>query len=171
MNGVLVANTKMIRVMLFLIAALLPGGSDLAAEAVPEIASRDYQVHGVSIGDTYETVIGRLGTPQKEIVDANPDADAASIHLHYDGLNLYINANEVLNIEITKAGHPVKGVEVGDSLAKVFEALGRNDIHQTEKKRLSYVVRAANGLLTDAYLLIYIENDHVSEIVFWFNYT
>jgi hypothetical protein len=171
MNLALKANTKMNRMTLFLVTALLLVSSTFAAEDVPEIASRDYQVHGISIGDSYETVINQLGTPHKEIVDTAPDADGKSIYLHYDGISLDINENEVLNIEITKAGHPVKGIEVGDSIVKVFKVLGKNDVQQRAKKRLSYVVRAANGVLTDAYLLIYIENEQVAEIIFWFNYT
>lgn len=145
--------------------------SSMAVETLAEISSNDFQIHGVSIGDQYETVIKKLGNPQNEVVNNDPNADGLPIYLEYDGINIYINGNEVLNIEITKPGHPVKEIEVGDKLFKVYAALGENKIQQCEKKCLRYKVRAENGTLTDAYLLLYIENDHVSKIIFWFDYT
>ena len=145
--------------------------SALVAGNLAEISSNDYQIHGVSIGDQYEKVINLLGNPQKEVVKNDPTADGQPIHLYYDGIYIYINGNEVLNIEITKSGHLVKNIEVGDNLSKVYAALGENKIQQCEKKCLRYNVRAENATLTDAYLLFYIENDHVSKIIFWFDYT
>ena len=145
--------------------------STSSAESLAEIASIDYQIYGVSIGDKYETVIKKLGYPQREVINKDPEADGLPVYLYYDGINIYIYGNEVLNISITKSGHPVKGIEVGDNLSKVYAVLGKNEIQQCEKKCIRYIVRATNNLLTDAYLLFHIENDRVSKIIFWFDYT
>ena len=159
------------RLISTLLIFLLLYASVLADENIAEITSNDYQIYGISIGDKYETVINKLGKPEREIVNSDPTADGLPVYVYYNGINFYINGNEVLNIEITKPGHSVKGIEIGDKLSKVYDTLGVNGIEQCEKECLRYNVRATNGVLTDAYLLLYIENDHVSKIIFWFNYT
>lgn len=156
---------------LIALTSLLFCSSPLAAEKIFEISSKDYEIYGVSIGDKYETVISKLGSPQKEIVNSDPATDGNPTEMYYDGINIYLNGNEVLNIEITKPGHQVKGIEVGDNIDKVYKLLGENKYLQCEKKCLKYSVRAENGALTDAYLLFYIVDDRVSKIIFWFDYT
>ncbi len=143
---------------------------DPAGEAISLIESRDYRVAGISIGDGRAEVLAALGTPLLE-TDAGLDADASPVTLRYAGIEVYLEADEVMNIVVSVPGYPVKGVEVGTSLAEARRRLGVGAVQQCQGACLRFTVRAPNGVLTDAHLLLHLEDERVARIEFWFDYT
>jgi len=135
------------------------------------IAYRDYRVAGITLGDSRATVGAALGAPLREVASADPDAEGRAVTLHYAGMAVFIEGDEVMNIAVTAPGFAVKGVEVGDPLDKALARLGGNVLGACDGPCLRYTVLAPGGDLTDAYLLLHIRDGRVAEIEFWFDYT
>jgi hypothetical protein len=130
----------------------------------------EFFLEGISIGSSYDEVVASLGEPVKvveEIITGGP-----GLLVYYQGLEIVISADEVVDISVTGTGYRMKnGIAVGSSRQEVFEKLGKTleTMHQG-RKTLRYGVLTPGGEHADAQLIIYLKDNKVDEIVFFFDY-
>ena len=142
-----------------------------AFEGYGFIEAKDYNIKGVSIGDSYKEVIQKIGNPIKEERITSPFAEGKPIYLYYKGMKIFISDNEVMNIKITEPNLKVKGIGVGDNTKKVLATFGEAKLQKCSSKCLKYILKTENGTLTDAQLIFLLESDNVKSIIFWFDFT
>ena len=137
------------------------------------ISVDEFSVRGVSIGSTYDEIVKKLGKPLTEHREISEVSGGPSIDLHYNGMEIYILDDETMNIRIVGGPYKLKsGIGIGSAKQTVYAKLGKTKPHRGANGRISlqYTVTTPMGDWSDAVLIIYLRDDTVNEIVFWFPY-
>jgi hypothetical protein len=147
-------------------AAAIAGGEDDGGK----ISYDEFFIEGISIGSSYDEIVGRLGKPvrvKEEIITGGP-----GLLVYYEGMEIVVSDDEVVNITVTGPGYRMKnGITVGSSREEVFEKLGKTEeTIRGGRRTLSYGVLTPTGGYADAQLIIYLKDNTVDEIVFFFDY-
>jgi hypothetical protein len=134
------------------------------------ISYDEFFLEGISIGSSYDEVVGRLGEPVKvikEIITGGP-----GLLIYYKGMDIVVSGDEVVNITVTGTGYRMKnGITVGSSRQEVFDKLGKalETMHEG-RNTVRYGVLTPMGGYSDAQLIIYFKDNKVDEIVVFFAY-
>jgi hypothetical protein len=142
----------------------------LAGDAKPPtISAEQFAIAGVSLGVNKVTeLIRTFGEPaevRSEETEAGPDTAKTYV---FEGVEAYTQDGELLNLACTNPAYMTPdGAKVGDSLDTIFRIYGRTKVEERGDARL---IRY-NVAETDANLLIHINDERVSRIELWLDYT
>ena len=137
---------------------------------IPSIPYDEFFINGISISSTYDEVVVALGRPVRVnelLVTGGPGQE-----LFYDGLEVLISGDETVNITVSSPKYTLKnGLHVGSTRVEVFKKLGEApETLNNHRTVVRYVVKTPKVTYADAELIIYLEEDLVVEIVFFFDY-
>ena len=137
---------------------------------IPFIPYDEFVINNISIGSTYDEVAAALGKPARVkelLVTGGPGQE-----IFYDGMEVLISGDETVNITVTGGKYTLKnGLHVGSTRVEVFKRLGSApETPRDSRTVVRYVVKTPKGTYADASLIIYLEDDLVVEIVFFFDY-
>lgn len=126
-------------------------------------------INGITIASKEREIVSRLGKPKSVENGYSEVLSKPSKDLHYDGIKIYVINGSIYNLSCTaKRCRTDRGVKVGDRKTKVIEVygLGNKPYAGAERDTLSYPLRGY-----DSYLFFIFQNDVVTEIEFWVDYT
>jgi hypothetical protein len=166
---------QLARFLLFCILVLFVTSTHGAAIDAGEdregtISYDEFFIEGISIGSSYDEVVASLGEPVKVVKEIITGGQGLLVY--YRGLDIVVSGDDVVNIRVTGTGHRMKnGITVGSSREEVFDKLGKvpATMHRG-RKTLRYGVLTPRGGYSDAQLIIYLRDNKVDEIVFFFAY-
>ena len=135
----------------------------------PTISAEQFAIGGVTLGpDRVPELLRAFGKPVKvrsEETEAGPDTAKTYV---FKGVEAYTQAGELLNLACTTSIYTTDdGARVGDTVDAIFKIYGRTKVEDRGDAGLvRYIVAGA-----DAALLFHINDDRVSKVELWFDYT
>ena len=126
-------------------------------------------INGITIATKERDIMSRLGKPKSVESGYSEVLSKPSKYLHYDGLKIYVIEGSIYNLSCTtRRCQTDRGVKVGDRKSKVIEVYGPGNkpYAGSERDTLNYPLRGY-----DSYLFFIFQNDVVTEIEFWVDFT
>jgi hypothetical protein len=125
-------------------------------------------INGITITTTEREIIRRFGKPKSVKKGYSEVENKPSKDLNYDGMKIYVIDGAIYNFSCTsKRCRTNRGVQVGDSKAKVIEIYGPGNppYEGSENDTLSYPLKGI-----DSYLFFLFRDGKVAEIEFFVDF-